>query len=465
MLIQPKPYRDKLRLRHHAYGVERRRNMSKLILENGTPFPKPIEYSDIDQEMYNWVDKKFNLEYDGVRLPTYKLYSTQRLSEYTQTWSQTDDYGNMIMNFKTITRENNPQKGENQSSYFNIPGHKDFAMFYVPVLQENGTEAYDKYTMKQPFSVNFMYSVSIITNKMELLNEMNELMHYEFSAINVYVSPNDHPMPLTLEDISDQSEYTIDDRKYYSQTFKIKLKGYIIRREDYKVERIPSRLIMSSHDSDATGIINRRGKNRRPDERVQFITAPEGGMHPGKPDWWVSKEDVMFEPEKHKGHYLSTMVDKTELCEVPVIGEKVPPPPEIAELVESNDDCCVPPENRYKYKVMKVFMRFDDCTLELSFTIDKDMVLDSVETDNVHDFSLIVNGEVMSLDNEIKFLKDDEITVKITRDDLHSESGVVLIGYDPETVIDLENIPESSLDEQIEEEHILINPNEDEEQL
>ena len=27
--------------------------MSKLILEHGTPFPKPIEYSDLDQEMFN----------------------------------------------------------------------------------------------------------------------------------------------------------------------------------------------------------------------------------------------------------------------------------------------------------------------------------------------------------------------------------------------------------------------------
>ena len=148
MQESPKAYRDKLRLRRHAVGIERRRNMSKLILEHGTPFPKPIEYSDLDQEMFNWVDKKFNLEYDGVRLQTYKLYSTQRISEYSQTWSQTDDYGNMVMNFKTITRENNPQKGEGQGNYFNIPGHKDFSMFYVPVLQENGTEAYDRYTMK-----------------------------------------------------------------------------------------------------------------------------------------------------------------------------------------------------------------------------------------------------------------------------------------------------------------------------
>ena len=445
MLVQPKPYMDKLRLRRHAYGTERRRNMSKLILEKGTPFPKPIEYSDIDQEMFNWVDKKFNLVYDGVRLPTYKLYSTQRISEYSQTWSQTDDYGNVIMNFKTITRENNPQKGENQGSYFNIPGHKDFAMFYVPVLQENGTEAYDKYTMKQPFAVNFIYSVSIITNKMEILNEMNELMHYEFNAITAYISPNDHPMPLTLEDVSDESEYAIDDRKYYSQTFKIKLKGYIIRREDYKVERIPSRLVMTSHDSDATGIINRRGKNRREDEKVHFVEGLDG-MFTG-----------------NKIGFLENALKNDDECEVPPLKDVTPPPPEILEEIDGNDECCPPPDDRYFYKTMKVIMNFDECILELTFQIDKDMVLDSVETENVYDFKIIVNGEVMNLDNGITFLKDDEITVRISREDEFGTSVLTLVGYDPHTKFDKLDVPESSLDEPYYNEEILIDPSDSEE--
>jgi hypothetical protein len=443
MLMQPKAYMDKLKLRHHSYGTEKRRNMSKMILEHGTPFPKPIEYSDIDQEMFNWVDKKFNLEYDGVRLPTYKLYSTQRISEYAQTWSQTDDYGNMIMNFKTITRENNPQKGENQGSYFNIPGHKDFAMFYVPVLQENGIEAYDKYTMKQPFAVNFMYSVSIITNKMELLNEMNEMMLYEFNAITSYISPNDHPMPLSLEDISDQSEYTIDDRKYYSQTFKIKLRGYIIRREDYKVERIPSRLVIASHDSDATGIALRRGKNRREDEKVQFLTG--------------------FEPAtSNKAQFLEDRL-KDEECEIIPLKDLDPPPPEIFEPLDGNDDCCEKPE-RYIFKSMKVIMRFDDCTLELSFVIDKDMMLEEIEVKNVGALKLFVNNEEMDFNKRVKFVNGDEIRVEIDRERMGEESEVTLVGYDPNTVIDTENLPESSLDESPTEEYILINPKEDEEQ-
>lgn len=437
MLVQPKPYMDKLKLRHHAFGTERRRNMSKMILEKGTPFPKPIEYSDIDESMFKWVEDHIQIVYDGKRLPTYKLYSTQRLSEYLQEWDKQDETGNPIINFLTITRDNNPQKGESQGNYFNIPGHKDFAMWYVPVLQENGTEAFDKYTMKQPFQVNFIYSVSIIANKMEIINEMNELMHYEFSAIDCYISPNDHPMSMTLEDVSDNSEYAIDDRKYYSQTYKIKVRGYIIRKEDYKVERIPSRFLLPWRDSDATGIVHRRGKNRREEDKVVFMA---------------------FKPDEKQKFKIDSLKNDDVNCQVPDMlpTEK---PSEIYEVTDNADDCCVPKPDRYYNKIMKVIMNFD-CVLELEFEIDKDMVLESIETKNVFDFKLLVNEELMNLENDIKFLKGDKIMVRISRDDIEAPSEVTLIGYDPEVAID-SVLPELYTDEPIDEEHILVNPNEE----
>lgn len=438
MLIQPKPYIDKFKIRHQSFGVERRRNMSKIILENQTYFPKSIEYSDIDQEMFNWVDKKIDLAYDGVRLPTYKLYSTQRLSEYTQTWDQTDDFGNIIMNFKTITRENNPQRGDINGGYFNIPGHKDFAMYYVPVLQENGTEAYDKYTMKQPFGVNFMYSISIITNKMEVLNEMNEKMHYEFNAINCYIAPNGHPMSMSLEDVSDDSEYTIDDRKYYSQTYKVKVRGYIIRKEDYKVERIPSRFVIGTHDSDAAGIVNKRGRNRDKEDRVDFF-----------------KEDY----DDVRKFELETM-ENDDNCFITIV-EEVEKPTNILDEPEANDDCCINGLPRYRYKTVKVIMGFDECTLEMSFEMDKKIVIETVETTNVHDFRIFINDELMDLDNEITILKGDRVLVRISREDIHGTSEFILVGYDPDSVIDSEFIAETSLDEPYDEEHILVEPGEE----
>jgi hypothetical protein len=91
------------------------------------------------------------------------------------------------------------------------------------------------------------------------------------------------------------------------------------------------------------------------------------------------------------------------------------------------------------------------------------MVLTSVETENVHDFRVIINGEALNLECEIKFYKDDEITVRITRDDLEKESKLTLIGYDPYVVFDERENPESALDEPIDEEHILVNFKEEEE--
>jgi hypothetical protein len=110
---------------------------------------------------------------------------------------------------------------------------------------------------------------------------------------------------------------------------------------------------------------------------------------------------------------------------------------------------------------MKVIMNFD-CVSELEFEIDKDMMLETVETKNVYDFKLLVNGELMNLDNEIKFIGGDNILVRISKDNLEEKAEVVLVGYDPETVVDTSKPYETVLDEPIDEEDILINPNEEE---
>ena len=433
---------DKLRLRRVSNGGERRRNISLRILEKGTPLPKPIEYADIDNAMFEWVDKKFDLTCNGKKLPTYKLYSTQRLSEYAQSWSNLDESGSLILNFKTITREMNPQKGMSQGGYFNIPGHKDFAVFYVPILQENGTEAFDRYTIKQPFAVSLIYTVSIITNKVELLNEMNQLMNYEFNAINAFLYPNEHPMSMKLDSVSDDSEYSIEDRKYYAQSYKITVNGYIIRKEDFSVERIPSRFVMAMKDS--VGNEYRRGKNRRLSERVTFM------------------EDLPNTP-KTKKFTLSAMGGESD-CETFPFGNDKMRPQEIVPIEDADTSCCIEEGDKYYNKVVKILIDFDECLTEIKFAIDKDIVINSVEVENVHDFRILINQEVVSLDDEIKMYAEDEITVKISRKDMFAKSSLTLVGYDPNVAIDSSDLKESSLDEPIGEEIIEINTVSDEEE-
>ena len=433
---------DKLRLRRVSNGGERRRNISLRILEKGTPLPKPIEYADIDNAMFEWVDKKFDLTCNGKKLPTYKLYSTQRLSEYAQSWSNLDESGSLILNFKTITREMNPQKGMSQGGYFNIPGHKDFAVFYVPILQENGTEAFDRYTIKQPFAVSLIYTVSIITNKVELLNEMNQLMNYEFNAINAFLYPNEHPMSMKLDSVSDDSEYSIEDRKYYAQSYKITVNGYIIRKEDFSVERIPSRFVMAMKDS--VGNEYRRGKNRKLSERVTFM------------------EDLP-NTSKTKKFTLSAMGGESD-CETFPFGNDKMRPQEIVPIEDADTSCCIGEGDKYYNKVVKILIDFDECLTEIKFAIDKDIVINSVEVENVHDFRILINQEVVSLDDEIKMYAEDEITVKISRKDMFAKSSLTLVGYDPNVAIDSSDLKESPLDEPIGEEIIEINTASDEEE-
>ena len=102
--------------------------MSKIPLLKSTPKPLPVEYEDIDKAMFKWVDEKLQLVFDGKRIPTYKLFSNQKLSEYSQTWQNLDDTDNIVMNFKTLTRENNPLHGESQGGMYNIPGQRKYPL-------------------------------------------------------------------------------------------------------------------------------------------------------------------------------------------------------------------------------------------------------------------------------------------------------------------------------------------------
>lgn len=427
---------DRLRLRNKAVGIERRRNMSKIILENQTYFPKPVLYEDIDREFFNWVDKKLDISYNGKKLPTYKLFSNQKLSEYTQTWKNLDETGNIIMNFKTITRENNPQHGESQGGNYNVPGNRDYPMFYVPVLQDNGEEAYDMYSMKQPLSVNFMYSVSVICNKYEILNKFNELMQYEFSALECYISPNGHPMPMVIENITDESEYSIDDRKYYAQTYQIKLMAYIIRKEDFKVTKIPSRF--------KVGITTHK-KEEKPKLNSCWLTSLSA-------ETFVDKTPHL-ENQLPKLEYLSAF----ETCEKPL--DLSTPRPHVNVIVEELPECCLPKEpNPYVHKTMKLIADFPYCEEHsVTFTMDTVIDIDTIETKNVHDFVVKINGKVQTFEDEVTLNVGDEIFINVSREDEYGDSSLTIIGTDPDTVYDSRIDYESELDEPVREEDIYVN--------
>lgn len=232
-------YKNILRLRNRAFGNERRENMYKEVLEDSTPIPKPVTYEDIDKEMYKWVDEQLMIDFEGRRVPTMNLYSNQRFSEYMQSWKFVDNDKNLILDFKTVSRESNPQSGTINEDAKNIPGERTYLMKRVSARDRNDREYYIDYRMKQPFSIDLAYKVSIMTNKYELINKFNIEVNNRFKAIDCYIAPNGYYMSMILDSISDDSEYSIDNRQFYSQSFYITVRAFIITEDGLIVEEVP----------------------------------------------------------------------------------------------------------------------------------------------------------------------------------------------------------------------------------
>ena len=236
-----KDYKDYIDLHHHSSGDERRLEMLSDILKSGAFLPHTVEYEDIDKDFKRWVEEELVLTSDdGKEFPTMVLFSNQRFSEYTQSWEFTDANNNILLNFKSITRENNPQFGKIQNGFWNIPGKDRFyTMKKQLVLDDNGTESLLVLKMRQPVAIDLMYKITIFTTQYHSINDFNMMINELFSARQCYLQPNHHFMPMTLENIGDESSYNIDDRQFYAQSYQIKAMTYIITKDDYRVEQVP----------------------------------------------------------------------------------------------------------------------------------------------------------------------------------------------------------------------------------
>ena len=222
-----------------------RKSYAQDIVHKAPIFPKPLEYADIDKSFRGFVGAELGMTIDGKEVPTFNLFSNQRFSEYSQTWKHTDEDGNLILNFKTINRNSAPNGGDNQGGLWNIPGDRYYTILQRSVLEDNGTESVEVYSMKQPYAVTLEYRVSFVTDLFENLSTFNELINDIFKAHQFYIRPNNHYIPLILDGVTDESKYSISDYRFYVQTVTIKAMAYIIHEDDIKVEKFPKRMNVS----------------------------------------------------------------------------------------------------------------------------------------------------------------------------------------------------------------------------
>ena len=284
----PKKNFKPIKMNDTPYGNAARMNNTLGMLKDSTEFPKPVDYEDIDIAVREFVIEYIAKQMKTALFPVYTLYSNQRFSEYSQTWEHTDNEGNLIMDFITLNRDSDPKNGSNQGGFWNIPGNRKYPMLVRNVLDDNGTESYEVFSMRQPYCVDLSYRINLMTITYENVNRFNEVVNDIFKARQHYVRPNGHAMPMVIDSIDDQTEYGVQDKRFFVQSISVKLMAYIIREEDFSIQRFPKRIMVSG-----------MGESKRPKPQVNIDEYEDNGVRNKKLDVTISfpayEERVEFE--------------------------------------------------------------------------------------------------------------------------------------------------------------------------
>jgi hypothetical protein len=67
MQQRPKHIMKNCLARNHSIGKERRLNLTKQTLDKTIHFPKSVSYEDIDNCVFDWLNKDLYFEYDGIK--------------------------------------------------------------------------------------------------------------------------------------------------------------------------------------------------------------------------------------------------------------------------------------------------------------------------------------------------------------------------------------------------------------
>jgi hypothetical protein len=214
----------------------RREQLLEYIKEDGTYLPKSVLHADLDRGMLDFVKTDLQVVTAGKIVPMLDIIiTTQNWTQYLETWKFVDLDYNPSPPFITVVRVPEVKYGSNPALVYNIPNRKQF--YYASVPTWNGNEqGMDIYTIPQPVPVDLKYSMKIICNRMRELNQLNKVVMQTFASRQAYTFIKGQYVPIILENISDESQMTIDARKYYVQSYDFNMMGYLIDEEEFEVK-------------------------------------------------------------------------------------------------------------------------------------------------------------------------------------------------------------------------------------
>jgi len=225
--------------------TERRQELLDRITKSDTYLPDSVLHDDLDKGFLEYVTKNFQVVSDGKKIPIIdKILTVQRWGEFTQTWTFTNDDGNIELPFVAIVRKPDVQPGTNPSVQRTIPDRHQF--YYSSVPTWNGTSiGADIYKIPQPVPVDITYDVTIICNKFRDVNKFSKIVLQNFSSRQDYTTVKGHYIPLILDKVEDNTPMeTIDGRRFYVQNYTFTMLGFLIDSEEFEVKPAISRFFL-----------------------------------------------------------------------------------------------------------------------------------------------------------------------------------------------------------------------------
>lgn len=263
-MATPKKNIKKINIIKKDVGFDKRQSYLDNISKNNGYLPKGINHEDMDSSFVDFIKDDLDVTIKGEKVPAI-LLTIQRWSEFSRTWQFSDKYKNIKIPFITIVRKPDPQKGTNQSGYFNIPGKPTYTYMKVPTWDGN-RKGMDIYKIPQPVPVDLNFEVRVFCNRMRDLNKFNKEIIKLFSSEQYYIKVNEHPIPIILENIGDES--VIDDfenKRYYVQLYEMKLMGYLLDEDDF--EKVPAiNRVIKMNEIDSSTRDSNKNKNIRKDK-------------------------------------------------------------------------------------------------------------------------------------------------------------------------------------------------------
>jgi len=244
----------------------RREQLLEYINKDGTYLPKSVLHADLDRGMLDFVKGDLEVITAGKVVPMVDIIiTTQNWSQCVETALFVDLDYNPSPPFITVVRSPEVKFGTNPALQYTIPNRKQF--YYASVPTWNGNEqGMDIYTIPQPVPVDINYSVKIICNRMRELNELNKIIMQKFSSRQAYTFIKGQYVPIILNNISDESQMSLESRKYYVQSYDFTMLGYLIDEDEFEVKPAIAR-VSQIMEIDTSSFKQRRNKSpENPDE-------------------------------------------------------------------------------------------------------------------------------------------------------------------------------------------------------